>query len=56
MLSNSLCEYLLQRDAKLRFGNGKLHIAVLCFSTHCGDAFWNSLYNNGRFYVHVAHC
>ena len=25
------------------------------FSTHRGDAFWNSLYNNGRFYVHVAH-
>ena len=25
------------------------------FSTHRGDAFWNSLYNNGRFYVYVAH-
>ena len=25
------------------------------FSTHRGDAFWNSLYNNGCFYVHVSH-
>ena len=31
-------------------------VTVTCrFSTHRGDAFWNSLYNNGRFYVHVAH-
>ena len=32
-----------------------LYSTKFCFSTHCGDAFWNSLYNNGRFYVHVAH-
>ena len=31
------------------------HIRTTFFSTHRGDAFWNSLYNNGRFYVHVAH-
>ena len=40
---------------KQDFFNQYIYNQYIRFSTHRGDAFWNSLYNNGRFYVHVAH-